>query len=79
MTLHISPDTARAGATASHSRTRTHSQQRSVRQEPPADQVAQGCLDLGADVVGLDGIRFTGAVPVALRLPETQSVTLEEK
>ena len=30
-------------------------------------------------VVGLDGIKFTGAVPVALRLPETQSVDLEEK
>lgn len=32
-----------------------------------------------SEVVGLDGIRFTGAVPVALRLPETQSATLEEK
>lgn len=32
-----------------------------------------------SQVVGLDGIRFTGAVPVALRLPETQSATLEEK
>lgn len=32
-----------------------------------------------SQVVGLDGIRFTGAVPVALRLPETQSVDLEEK
>ncbi len=55
MTLHISPDTAWAGATASHSRARPRSQQHSVRQEPPADQVAQGCLNLGADVVGLDG------------------------
>ena len=32
-----------------------------------------------AQVVGLDGIKFTGAVPVALRLPETQSADLEEK
>lgn len=29
--------------------------------------------------LGLDGISFTGAVPVSLRLPETAATTLEAK
>lgn len=32
-----------------------------------------------ARMLGLDGVEFTGAVPVSLRLPETEAAALEEK
>ena len=31
-----------------------------------------------ADQVGLDGVEFTGAVPVSLRVPEKAAAVLEE-
>lgn len=30
-------------------------------------------------MLGLDGVKFTGAVPVSLRLPESEATTLEEE
>lgn len=30
-----------------------------------------------AEQVGLDGVEFTGAVPVSLRLPEAEAIKLE--
>lgn len=35
--------------------------------------------DDAARRLGLGGVKFTGAVPVSLRLPETDATTLEEK
>lgn len=35
--------------------------------------------DDAAARVGLDGIEFTGAVPVSLRLPESESGQLEDR
>lgn len=35
--------------------------------------------DSAAAMLGLSGLKFTGATPVALRLPEAQAATLEEK
>ncbi len=32
-----------------------------------------------AQRLGLDGIKFTGAVPVSLRMPEAEAKDLEEK
>lgn len=32
-----------------------------------------------ADMLGLDGVQFTGAVPVSLRLPNNDADSLEDK
>lgn len=35
--------------------------------------------EAAATAAGLDGLEYTGAIPVALRVPESQAATLEEK